>query len=1427
MKKFLIAFILFSFISLGTLCQITADFTADITTGGAPLTVNFTNLSTGSPDNFEWDFNNDGWIDSTEENPSYTYNVNGIYTVTLRSYGSAGDDTQIKNDLIVVGDCSYCASSGSSSTEEGITNVAFGTINNPSSFTNYIIGIPSYRDYTSISTNITTGSTYNLAVTIGQWEAWEEHVWAFFDWNQDCDFEDPGESFDLGDITSGTLDINVLVPNDAVLGNTKMRISVMYNSDPGPCSQFTHGEVEDYTVIIISPPLIMLSHNSYDFGTVIMGECSEILPLVIKNIGGNTASGYCSLNSWLQFSINPPGGFSLNPGDSLIVDVKYCPVSTDGTSDILTVDGNFPTVTSNFYGNTYCFQINTFANPPEGGNTSPINATITDMITSYCFTAEANPEYEFVNWEHDGNIVSTDPYYCNDYWNVDCSSEPYILTANFQSAIPPLFTIAPEFYDFGTVMFYDCSDDIPFIIKNIGGNAGFAYFELQSSLHYNLSQPGPFYLNPGDSAILYISYCPVSLDGTTDKLLLEGFTIDEVHLVGWAYDEVDVFVDAIYEDGGSVTGGGTYTTGEQCCINAIPNPGYTFMYWSEDPWEPGSIYTPEYCFTIPGYTGVMDYYYYARFFPFEFQLKVNLSSCYNGSDMNPYPEPDNFPLDQPYNISPWYYDGTETVYSLPNGDIADWVLVELRDPPGDASTADASTSIASQAAFLLTDGSVVSLDGSSGLTFEIASSTNFHVIIWHRNHLGIISADPLIGTSINNKHIYSYDFTDDPGKAFGGELAQKEVAPNTWSMIGGDGNKNSIVEDGDKSIWKLDAGKTDYVLSDYNLDGEINNIDKNDIWLKNLWYASHVPPVPNMMKLDPEMIHFEWMSSWPLSVNIASNVSWSVINPCSDWVSVSPVNGENIGDLSVDCEENYSSNSRSCDITVEGGGISRIFTVEQHGSPWLTLNVYNTTVPCNADTLEVIVSSNASWYVSPQYDCEWLNVEPVNGVDNGSFNIIYDENSISTERCCMIYVFYSAVGFYEYAVLNICQDPQCPYLNIDPEYVLIPYEEDPIVLGTINVTSNVSWTVSNPCTEWLVATPSGVNDGTIYLEATSTNWGSTSKICTLSITGGEITKEFIVQQEGYPFCYIDPSVKDVDSEAGSYIVDVTSNGQWYIGKQCIPGDWIDFSPSSGTENGSFTVTYDANYTGEERCCQLYVFYTSLSGYGFVEYAVHTLCQDATSGIFVCGDPLYDDRNGKSYNTVEIDTRCWMAENLNYGNIVNLGVDQIDNSTVEKYCLDDLESNCDIYGANYQWGEAMNYISIEGSQGICPDGWYVPTDSDWCLMENFVDSDIVECDVDDVYRGTDGGGHLKSQSTLWSDPNVGATDMFGFSAEPGGYYNYFNGQMGGVGLFSQFFTSTITAPDNPWTRGLQSDLSTIRRKQQSGEFGQNLRCIKSQ
>ncbi len=82
--------------------SVTADFSADVTSGIAPLAVQFTDASTGSPTSWDWDFNSDGTTDATTQNPSYTFTDTGSYYVSLTVSNGTETDSETKADYITV-----------------------------------------------------------------------------------------------------------------------------------------------------------------------------------------------------------------------------------------------------------------------------------------------------------------------------------------------------------------------------------------------------------------------------------------------------------------------------------------------------------------------------------------------------------------------------------------------------------------------------------------------------------------------------------------------------------------------------------------------------------------------------------------------------------------------------------------------------------------------------------------------------------------------------------------------------------------------------------------------------------------------------------------------------------------------------------------------------------------------------------------------------------------------------------------------------------------------------------------------------------------------------------------------------------------------------------------------------------------------------
>jgi hypothetical protein len=218
-------------------------------------------------------------------------------------------------------------------------------------------------------------------------------------------------------------------------------------------------------------------------------------------------------------------------------------------------------------------------------------------------------------------------------------------------------------------------------------------------------------------------------------------------------------------------------------------------------------------------------------------LTVFLEGPFNGTGMNPHLNMNYLPLDQPYAINPWMYTGSDVVPSIPNPDVVDWVLVEIRDA-ATAGQANGTTKVGRQVAWLLSDGTVAGLSGTSNLQFNHSVIHQLFVVIWHRNHLGIMSNNPLT----LNGGVYQYNFSTGATQIYGGALGALELGSGIWGMVSGDGNSDGTIDTNDKTeVWSIQAGFSGYLPADYNMNGNTGNRDKNDNWRPNLNKSEQVP----------------------------------------------------------------------------------------------------------------------------------------------------------------------------------------------------------------------------------------------------------------------------------------------------------------------------------------------------------------------------------------------------------------------------------------------------------------------------------------------------------------------------------------------------------------------------------------------------------
>ncbi|GAB4410803.1 MAG: hypothetical protein OHK0039_15450 [Bacteroidia bacterium] len=192
------------------------------------------------------------------------------------------------------------------------------------------------------------------------------------------------------------------------------------------------------------------------------------------------------------------------------------------------------------------------------------------------------------------------------------------------------------------------------------------------------------------------------------------------------------------------------------------------------------------------------------------------------------------PLSQPFNIAPWYYSGTESVGTLPNPDITDWLLIELRDSLNPALVLDR------RAVFLLKDGNLADMDGYSLPTFAVNPDQPYFLNIISRNHLDAMSSLP----KDRMGRVIWQNFTTSPGQSYtNGSIPNPpvvDVDSGIYALIGGDVNRDGVINATDFNVVVYFFFQFGYTMGDVNNDGVVNATDYLNI-VYNYFKFSHVP----------------------------------------------------------------------------------------------------------------------------------------------------------------------------------------------------------------------------------------------------------------------------------------------------------------------------------------------------------------------------------------------------------------------------------------------------------------------------------------------------------------------------------------------------------------------------------------------------------
>lgn len=227
-----------------------------------------------------------------------------------------------------------------------------------------------------------------------------------------------------------------------------------------------------------------------------------------------------------------------------------------------------------------------------------------------------------------------------------------------------------------------------------------------------------------------------------------------------------------------------------------------------------------------------------------------------------------------------------------------------------------------------------------------------------------------------------------------------------------------------------------------------------------------------------------------------------------------------------------------------------------------------------------------------------------------------------------------------------------------------------------------------------------------------------------------------------------------------------------------------------------------------------------------ESVVDTLSDYDLNGIVIENGLYKDYRDGQSYKVVAFGGNYWMTENLNFSDS-----SEYENLKGNTWCNDNKKKNCDKYGRLYTWTAAMNVpkdflsenlsssdynrYSTNRVQGICPDGWHIPSFYEWNELSNYVDG---------INGGESIGTSLKSVDDWEKVDGVSrGTNRSGFNALPAGRFSR-EGEFFTPGTYAFFWSSEEYGADEAYGWTLKAKNEVLERGGYYKKHGFAVRCV---
>lgn len=215
-------------------------------------------------------------------------------------------------------------------------------------------------------------------------------------------------------------------------------------------------------------------------------------------------------------------------------------------------------------------------------------------------------------------------------------------------------------------------------------------------------------------------------------------------------------------------------------------------------------------------------------------------------------------------------------------------------------------------------------------------------------------------------------------------------------------------------------------------------------------------------------------------------------------------------------------------------------------------------------------------------------------------------------------------------------------------------------------------------------------------------------------------------------------------------------------------------------------------------------------------------------------PVVQDVDGNSYHTVQIGKQCWMKENLRTtkyadGQEVALEESKLSFTKGYRYCPNRDVVNVENFGYLYNWTAATRGLHSKKNpskvQGICPNGWHVPSEAEWTQLIDYVQSkSAYRCDDYALAIGkslADDNEWCVSDDAFCVGNDLTTNDLTGFSAVPAGYYD---GKFVSLGYTADFWSSTVNDYGGATYLYLRSYLPYAALNAYDQREGRSVRCV---